>query len=247
MSIESISFVQLDGGRGATRRQRAWPRVLLLVALLAVLAWSAVRAYGAWRFEQAAAAAQPLVETGTWHAADAEHAQRELQGALRFFPDHPDYLELSGQLLALQAAQPGVAGEERTALLNAAADRFRRAIQVRPLWPYGWANLLLVKSELGAVDAEFARALERAAALGPWEREVQMRVLSVSFRHWDALQPAQQQRAREILDAAYSVQPGAVLRQVGAYGRADLMCPVHGNHRLVRDYCQQALPPTGAE
>ena len=158
------------GGRLRPNGNKSRASALLLVLFSAlVLIWSSCRVNAAWQYF----AARSIIDS---HAAAApvdqktvEDAEARIRLALDAFPKNPDYLDLAGQLRELHAGRPGTVGAERSALLHQAADYYRQAVAVRPLWPYSWANLLGAKSRLGAADAELRLALARSAELGPWE------------------------------------------------------------------------------
>ena len=133
--------------------------LVAIIVLLVILVWALLRANAAWHFFAAQAIAEPLFDTGKVTVTAFEESESHLDIALRRFPNNPDYLDFSGRLMLLQANQIGVMGLERRELLESAADNFRQAISVRPLWPYSWANLLATKDKQGQVDMEFNRAL----------------------------------------------------------------------------------------
>jgi hypothetical protein len=105
-------------------------------------------------------------------------------------PGSPDALEDLGVLYDWAAfAKP-----PRHALVLAYHDQaltyFRQAAQRRPTSGYTWANVAQQKLALDALDAEFARALELAALLGPWEPEVQLSVADAGLATWRHLPDA---------------------------------------------------------
>ncbi|UYM15729.1 hypothetical protein [Endozoicomonas euniceicola] len=54
-------------------------------------------------------------------------------------------------------------------------DLIRKAVALRPAWPYGWMFLVEAKARHRQIDEEFNRSLVQAITLGPWEREVMER------------------------------------------------------------------------
>ncbi len=215
-----------------------WPAALLLFAVsLVVFAGAVVRADAAWQFLAARSITESQLAAATVSQDAVEAARRRVQRALQRFPANPDYLDLAGQLRELSASQPGVVGAERRTLLHAAADYYRRAISVRPLWPYSWASLLGVKDQLGEVDAEFHLALARSDELGPWEPRVQLRLLEAGLRHWDELGKEPRARVQRKLAAAVTVQPREVFALVRGFGRADLLCAIESGQPQIEAYC----------
>ena len=45
----------------------------------------------------------------------------------------------------------------------------KETIKLRPHWPYSWANLALIKSDLQQFDVEYLYAVNQAERYGPWE------------------------------------------------------------------------------
>ena len=211
--------------------------LLLFTVSMAVFAWSVVRADAAWQFLAARSITEAQLAAAMVSEDAVETARRRVQRALQWFPANPDYLDLAGQLRELSANQPGVVGAERRALLHAAADYYRRAISVRPLWPYSWASLLGVKDRLGEVDGEFHLALARSDELGPWEPQVQLQLLEAGLRHWDELGQGPRARVQRKLAAAVTVQPREVFALVRGFGRADLLCAIASGQPQIEAYC----------
>jgi len=139
----------------------------------------------------------------------------------------------------LQSSRPGVMGAERRALLNSAAGHFRQALEVRPLWPYGWVNLLAVKDKLGEMDREFNSALRKSAELGPWESRVQLQVVESGLRFWGELGTAERGVVQQKVLDAFKVQPHEIFVIIKDYGRPDLVCDDHIlQHRQVSQWCE---------
>jgi hypothetical protein len=212
--------------------------LLLIVACLAVLAWALLRAFAAWHFFAAQTLSEPLFETGTGEVMVFQESAAHLDAARRYFPDNPDYLDFSGSLSMLRAAQPGVVGGERRDLLESAAVNFRRAISVRPRWPYSWARLLSAKDRLGQVDLEFDTAMKRATETGPWEPQVQLQVLRSGLRHWNSLKSTERERVRQTLLNALKVQPRKTFEITRYYARPDLLCGLQTEHAQINRWCK---------
>jgi hypothetical protein len=217
---------------------KAAPTVLVLFCLL-ILAWALLRANAAWHFFAAQTIAQPLFETGTGSPADFAEAEFRVNTALSRFPDNPDYLDFAGRLKILSAGQPGVVGSQRRELLQSAAGDFRRALSVRPTWPYSWANLLSVKDKLRQVDAEFNEAINAAAETGPWEPRVQMQIIDSGLRHWDELASAERELVRVKTADALRIQPREAFAAAKSFGRPDLLCELDSDQVQIQNWCNE--------
>ena len=213
----------------------------LVIACLAILLWALLRANAAWHYFAAQTIAEPLFESGGGTTAVVEASETHINIALQRFPNNPDYLDFTGRILILKSSQPGVMGGERRALLEAAAENFRLALNVRPLWPYSWLNLLSTKDKLGQVDREFKQALNRSAELGPWEPRVQLQVVDSGLRYWGKLGSAERAVVQQKVLDALKVQPRDVFVIVKAYGRPDLVCGEENTHAQIRKWCEAVL------
>ena len=216
-------------------------QILILILCLTILIWAGARANAAWHFFAAQTIAEPLFEAGNGDATAFESTQSHLNIALKRFPNNPDYLDFAGRLQILQSGQAGVVGAERRLLLESAATNFRRALAVRPLWPYSWVNMLTTKDKLGQVDIEFNTALTRSAELGPWEPRVQLQVINSGLRYWGRLGSAERELVQQKVLDALKVQPRNAFALVKEYGRADLLCVVQVDYQQIESWCESVL------
>ena len=132
-------------------------------------------------------------------------------------------------------------GVERRELLESAADHFRQSLAVRPLWPYGWVNLLAAKDKLGQVDMEFNHALRRSAETGPWEPWVQLQFIDSGLRHWGRLGRAEQALVRQQVSSALKVRPRQVFAVIKNYGRPDLICGNESGYKQISRWCESTM------
>ena len=68
-------------------------------------------------------------------------------------------------------------------------DLIRKAVALRPAWPYGWMLLVEAKARHRQIDEEFNRSLVQAITLGPWEREVMERAARLGHYYQGRLTP----------------------------------------------------------
>ncbi len=78
----------------------------------------------------------------------------------------------------------------------------KAACRRRPSSGLAWATLAVVKAAAGHIDQEMILALNRAMALGPWERQVQHQVVLAGIQTWNRLPTNTQHRMLEIVDRA---------------------------------------------
>ncbi|MDO8311839.1 MAG: hypothetical protein Q7T25_07860 [Sideroxyarcus sp.] len=125
-------------------------------------------------------------------AMQIESVARQFETA-RFFADgNPDHHENIARMHLLRAALPDVSSAAKGMQLSLGLAEIRTAIAQRPVSPYSWTILLLLKRELGEFDAEFRFALHRAVELGPWEPELLTSLADIGLSAWDALPAAEQ-------------------------------------------------------
>ena len=217
-------------------------RVLVIVILLGILAWAGIRAVAARHFLAARTITTSMVDSEQYTQAQINEATTRVMRALSYFPKHPDYLDLAGNLQELQADQPGVVGKAHREALEGAADYYRNALAVRPLWPYSWVNLLSVKDKLGQVDMEFNSAMHRAVETGPWEPGVLSQVMSSGLHRWEYLGRTEKELIQKVIKTALKVQPREVFSLVRSYGRPDLVCDKSDGYSQITRWCTEVLP-----
>ena len=131
---------------------------------------------------------------------------RRMMVAHRLDPLNPEYLESLARFRLMAAPTQKEAGARR-AILGEGLGYARKALALRPVSPYGWADLLDLKSALGEVDAEYAGALSNALALGPWEPGVQLVLARTGLADWNALGQESRKASRMNFLDALATQP----------------------------------------
>lgn len=159
-----------------------------------------------------------------------EHLDR----AYRLNGGHPDLHDKRGQIYYLQAIHFADAGLERGALLSQAVEEYRKALAMRPSWPYFWLNLVVAKAEWGIFDREFRHAVRRTAETGPWEPRVQLQLIRVDFIEQQRLDRRSRERIDEMLQRALQMQPGAVLQLAVELGQLPRVCSALEEDSLLR-------------
>ncbi|WEN42082.1 hypothetical protein CKCBHOJB_01667 [Thauera sp. GDN1] len=97
------------------------------------------------------------------------------------------YVERLGVVLQWQHFQAPFGAAHVAPIRREARAAFRQATVLRPQWPDAWLSLAYSKLYLLELDAEFAAALARAAALGPWRAHVNAGVAEVGLLAWPSL------------------------------------------------------------
>jgi len=145
----------------------------------------------------------------------------------------PDLLAGLGDMHAMLVADAPPWDAEAKEHRRAALDYYRAAIVRRPSWPHTWANLAVIKFRLVELDREFLTALERAAALGPWEPEVQKTVADLGLAAWDVLPEETRAQVRADIERGMRRQGETMVRLALRHRRADVVAPlVQNDNRL---------------
>lgn len=130
-----------------------------------------------------------------------DKATDKIDTALGWSADNAEYHELKAHLLLYRARllseqfkeqliDPSGYSVDFESYIRQALSLHESAIQLRPHWPYSWANKSLMKAYLGEFDDSFVEAMARAAKFGPWELSANLTVLEAGLLGWRQLQPA---------------------------------------------------------
>lgn len=125
------------------------------------------------------------IPKGEW-----EIAHDALAKAIKLNSTQAVYLEDMSELIFQKTFETSLPPKENAYLQQQAVEYMRQAVNLRPSWPYAWAQFALIKYRLFGLDKEVSLALGKASALGPWEPSVQQIVAEVSFSCWKNLDQA---------------------------------------------------------
>ena len=170
------------------------------VAILLFVIVSAARSVAAELFSLAASRTMQGWESvrQSPSVAQVESVARRFEFARFMANDDPVHHENIARLSLLRAALPDVTPAERKSLLQLGMSEIRTAIALRPVSPYSWTILLLIKRELDEFDAEFRHALHRAVELGPWEPELLTSLADVGLSAWVKMPAAKQALIQQV-------------------------------------------------
>lgn len=139
----------------------------------------------------------------------------------------PVHHENIARLNLIRAALPDVNPDEKKSLLQRGLSEIHTAIALRPVSPYSWTILLLIKRDLGEFDAEFIHALHRAVELGPWEPELLTSLAGVGLSAWTAMPAAEQALIQQVFVRGIERQ-GSAMKEIAEVHLNE--CAVHNNH-----------------
>ena len=168
---------------------------------------------------------------------EVDEALMDIELALSWEEDNPQYHELKARILYYKALSQNVTPETMVYIEAAKASHIR-AIELRPRWPYSWANLVLMKSYLNEWDNEYGTALENAVKYGPWEQSVHLTLAHAAGLSWRHLETDQKRLM------AANVERGIVrsFERVGfnldAYQKRPLVCVYMKRDERQKKFCR---------
>lgn len=169
--------------------------LLLLFAALVALRWAMADLY----HYQARFPEERWAKEGRYPSqAELDLALKNIDTSLSWKEAVPDALDLKGFLLwhkiLLRQLEGDISQQEIDVIAAQAAQLHRRAIELRPRWPYSWASLALMKAYQGQFDQEYLQAIDRAVHFGPWENTVNIHITQAGMMGWFKLSPDARQQ-----------------------------------------------------
>jgi predicted Zn-dependent protease len=152
---------------------------------------------------------QPGRQTFDWIKADLERAVTR-------DPNDASLQEMLGRLCLVGSREEAAADE--------AIARFKRALQQRPTSPYSWASLVEALYRRGVIGPEFEGALQRAAASGPREPEVQRTVVDYGLAVWDEVSPSTRSAIDRMVANGMARDASEILQISDRRGRLGIAC-----------------------
>lgn len=168
---------------------------LLCCLLGAALLLADLSSWQASRFLEDWGKRQGIPSQRAWEVAEA--------AATRAITSSPapmaSYYEQLGRIHEWRHINRLYGDEEAAQSRQDALEAYRKAIELRPMWPYTWVRLAHVKLRLLSFDDEFDEALRQAVTLGPWRYSVSERIAEIGLIAWAELDASQREL---VLDAA---------------------------------------------
>jgi hypothetical protein len=196
-------------------------RFFTLIPILAAIVWlgsaavkegladdlvdDAGKEMGTWL----ASRSPPGRETMAWVGAD-------LNRAALLSPKDPKAQELLGALKLRSLDRPEY--------IDQAVVHYRSALAFRPTSPYTWANIAQAEYHRGNTAKDFEFALQRAAALGPAEPEVQRTVVNYGLAVWDEVTPSTRNAIAQMIREGGRRNALEMLQFGERRGRLGLVC-----------------------
>jgi len=170
-----------------------------------------------------------------------ESIKRNLTIALLSDPANPDliyHLGVAHEAYYIYYPTRNVAAKKHRIKAKA---YYRDALTLRPVSPFYWVDLALVKYRLNELDDEFYAAMDNSVNLGPWEPGVQRVVIDIGLHAWRKLTP--DGKAIVVNTIRNSIQHSniehaeAVLELVEKYNRVDVICDSGEEPEIITAHC----------
>ena len=153
-------------------------------------------------------------------------------------PGNPDLLFLMGNVYEWNAFHPENQYKNNQQR-KLALEYYRKAVELRPQWPYTWSGIALLKFRMNEFDQEFYLALRNAMELGPWEPRVQSIIAEVGLNVWDKLKHTERLPIVENIRRGVVMQPQVMLDILNKYGQLRMVCHEKNKQSIVEKYCEK--------
>ncbi|MDO6562853.1 hypothetical protein Q4488_05590 [Amphritea sp. 1_MG-2023] len=157
---------------------------------------------------------------------ELNQALNNITTAIHWNPLHAEYRDMHGLLNYYQAIDHYYQGNQDQFVQQtqqSLAD-YQLATQLRPNWPYSWANIALMKASLQQFDAEYRHALIQATTLGPWENGVNVSVTEAGMRGWSTLDSVTQAAVILNIERGIIRNHKNIKQRIAALDKLDLVC-----------------------
>ena len=177
-------------------------------------------------------------DSQSFNTDDWDKVYSYVKAALENDPNNPDLLSLMGNVYEWNTfnsnEQPYNNQNRKRAL-----DYYRKAVELRPQWPYAWSDIALLKYRMAEFDQEFQMALSNATQLGPWEPNVQKIITEVGLNAWDKLEHSQRITIVENIKRGITMEPQMMLDTLKKYDQLRLVCHEKNKQLAVERYCDR--------
>ncbi len=155
----------------------------------------------------------------------AASAELKILKSIQLRPNNAEYHEYLARLYYLRAINNSADTRAYQEYLKLAYNTHRKASQLRPEWPYSWANMALMKSRMQQFDVAFLYSINQAIKYGPWEIASNQAIVQAIFSNWNGLNQDSQNKAVQALERIYRQQKATARSLLQHYQLADVVCP----------------------
>lgn len=160
-----------------------------------------------------------------------------LQKALQKDPANPDILVIIAVLLD-QSTLDRYFWERDTTTHRGALEIFKKAARSRPVSPWVWINIALIKTKLKEYDSEMENSLIQAIRLGPREPLVNVRVTDIGLARWASLSTRAREAVKGGIRRGFDQSRADIIRIAKNHRRTGLLCRLLGNKIAAEPLCK---------
>ncbi len=155
---------------------------------------------------------------------ELEKAETKILRSISFNPNNAEYREYLGRIHYLRAINNFQDASLFRKNIHQAYLAHKKAIKLRPQWPYSWANLALMKSHLQQFDVEYLYAVNQAVRFGPWEISSNDALAQAGFNGWAQLSEKSQNITVDALERVYQQSPKTARKLIRHFANQDYVC-----------------------
>lgn len=171
-----------------------------------------------WQMTQWQEGKQPLPG-----AVELLKVRNELTAALDWLPGEPQIHECLGYLYGIRANRAAAVPELQGAMLDESIVHYRKALTLRPMSAYAWANLALALHLKNAEPDKIWQALDRAFLYGNREAGVQRIIVEIMFSRWVSAGEQRRSETLTMIDSAFPHARGSLVKIAEKYGMQSLL------------------------
>lgn len=209
--------------------------LLCLLGIYTAFTWIMGDLYG---YKVRYAVEQWQEQDGLPKVADINQVIEDVDSAIGWEVDNPQYHELKARALYYKALALGV-DDEGLIYIELAKKSHILAISLRPKWPYSWANLVLMKSYLKEWDDEYSAALDNAVRFGPWEQSVHLTLAHAGALSWAHLSIEQKKAIAENVERGIVRNMQGIAFNLDAYKKRSLVCAYMQRDERQKKFCSK--------
>jgi hypothetical protein len=170
-----------------------------------------------------------------------EPIAKKVDSAIRWWPDNAEYIEMKARVDLYRAISLANGHEDvdgAMAQLNTAIDLHNQAINLRPHWPYSWANRSLVKAYTGVFDDEYFEGFSKASQYGPWEISSNLSLVEAGLIGWAKLDESTRSLVVTAAERAAEHKPKRVSALLERYQFKEPFCQLMTESDKQKEACK---------
>lgn len=154
--------------------------------------------------------------------------------------NNPDILRAEARLLDKQASDlffwQSTIGQEESYRQSLA--KFQQAARLRPVSPWLWADIALMKAKLGEYDELMNHSLRQAVKLGPRQPLVQLQLAEIGIAVWPELYADTRNLIVENIRRSLPQKSRYILQIAKSHNKMQILCENLRNEPQISQKCQ---------